>query len=206
MKVHFQNTLVILTVITSFFMFACNKDDEDETVYQEDLFVNVGWVLSSSSYEYDVSISEFAVWPAEREYYTIQSTNNTDSCVYDYVTVFSNDNYVNKITEFSYCDSDLNPLETDHYARWHVVNEEIVVDYEDGYYAEFDELGADTIDFATYEVVSLDDTSCTLQYVLSGDDLEEYLGRHNEPGIYVSGSIVITENYINKNASSFSSL
>ena len=132
--------------------------------------------------------------------YLDETTLVDASCENDYTLNFSSDNSsLLQITGSSFCDNYIPASSAEKFAQWYIVHGKIVVNYDEEYYESIHGITYDEIQNKYYELLSLNDTSMTLQRTISGDDLGLYLNTTTQ----VLGSIVFTLKYINDNANSF---
>ena len=201
--------------------FSCKEEEEEEetAIYQEELFTDKSWKASSQQIinkvtYYHTSLT-FLTLPYTsfisggntiyimKDYYTANITFDDSDCANDYVMKFSSDNSsLLQITGSSYCDSYVPASSVENFALWYIINGKIVINYDEEYYESIHGITYDEIQNKYYELLSLNDTSMTLQRTISGDDLGVYLNTTTQ----VKGSIVFTLKYINDNANSFDNL
>jgi len=208
MKRAYQNTVSFISIALLIFTFSCKKEDDDgdndETIYKEELFANVNWKITSSNIVNEISYyySSGNVLYITKDFSEVTTVVQA-SCDNDYSINFSTDtSYVKMITGSTYCDNNVPANSVERYAQWYIVNGKIVVNSDEEYYQNTFGTSEDEIRNRYYELISLNDTSMTLQRTISGNYLKEFLNYSNDVG----GSIVITTNYVNENANSFSNL
>ena len=206
MKVTNQNLVSILLIVFLMLTFSCKEEEEEEetSIYKEELFTDKNWKqvsihqLRKVNYYYSSGTTLTIV-----KTYLNKTTPVEATCENDYTLNFSSDtSYLKKITGSTYCDTYVPASSVEKFAQWYIVHGKIVVNYDEEYYESIHGITYDEIQNKYYELLSLNDTSMTLQRTISGDDLGVYLNTTTQ----VKGSIVFTLKYINDNANSFDNL
>ena len=176
-----------------FSLIITSCEEEEEGVYNEDIFTSNSWAPEGFVADYDLTYFYYG-----QEYITFEESldiyEEYEDCELDFVYNYLSTGVAEIVTGSTYCYEDVPAGTSTQYGTWSVEGDVLSIEYNDDYLSDIEEDDILTDDLGmTFKELSEDEL--VLEIVLTEDQLNEYLGDELGQGFSVSGSIIMTITY-----------